>query len=313
MEFPDYYQSLRLDRSATAEDVKKAYRKLARKFHPDVSKEPDAEERMREVNEAYAVLSDPEKRAAYDQIGQAGHPGQEFQPPPDWGAGFEFSGNDAQGVGAEEFSEFFSSLFGRAPRGASAAGGHRMRGSDHHARVLVDLADVFQGATRSISLRGARLDEAGRVVSEERELQVAIPKGLVEGQLIRLAGQGGPGIGGAKAGDLYLEVRFSPDPRYRVEGRDVYQSVPVTPWEAALGAEIDVTTPSGMVQVRVPAGSQSGRKLRLKGQGIPGNPPGALYLELQVVLPPANTEKARKHYETMARDMAFNPRAGSGG
>ena len=313
MEFRDYYQSLGLERSATADEVKKAYRKLARKYHPDVSKESDAEKRMREVNEAYAVLSDPEKRAAYDQIGQARRAGQEFQPPPDWGAGFEFSGDDGAGASAEEFSEFFSSLFGGRRRRAPAAGGHRMRGSDHHARVMVDLADVYHGATRSISLRGARLDKDGRVVSEERVLQVAIPKGMMEGQQIRLAGQGGPGIGGAAAGDLYLEIRFSPDARYRVEGRDVYQSVPVAPWEAALGGEIDVPTPGGTVQVKVPAGSQAGRKLRLKGQGIPGNPPGALYLELQVVLPPANTERARQHYETMARDMAFNPRAGSGG
>src|SRR5690606_38286339 len=309
MEFRDYYRDLGVERDATADDIKKAYRKLARKYHPDVSKEPDAEERMRAVNEAYAVLSDPEKRAAYDQIGQAGHAGQEFHPPPDWGAGFEFSGGDGQGLGAEEFSEFFSSLFGRAPRGAPAAGGHRMRGSDHHARVMIDLADVYQGATRSISLRGARIDESGRVVSEERTLQVAIPKGLVEGQHIRLAGQGGPGIGGAKPGDLYLEVRFTPDDRYRVEGRDVHQSVAVTPWEAALGAEIDVPTPSGTVRVKVPAGSQSGRKLRLKERGIPGNPAGSLYLELRVVLPPASTERARKLYETMAREMAFDPRA----
>jgi len=178
---------------------------------------------------------------------------------------------------------------------------------------MVDLADVYQGATRSISLRGARLDDTGRVVTEERVLEVAIPKGLMEGQHIRLAGQGGPGIGGAGAGDLYLEVRFAPDDRYRVEGRDVYQSVPVSPWEAALGAEIDVATPSGTVQVKVPAGSQAGRKLRLKGQGIPGNPPGALYLELKIVLPPANTERARKLYETMAREMAFDPRAARGG
>ncbi len=313
MEYRDYYQELGVERDASADEIRKAYRKLARKYHPDVSKEPDAEDRMRAVNEAYAVLSDPEKRAAYDQIGMAGHAGEEFRPPPDWGAGFEFSGHPGQGVGAEEFSEFFSSLFGRAPRGASAAGGHRMRGSDHHARVMVDLADVYEGATRSISLRGARIDDSGRVVSEERTLQVAIPKGIVEGQHIRLAGQGGPGLGGGPPGDLYLEVHFTPDERYRVEGRDVYQSVPVAPWEAALGAEIDVSTPSGTVQVKVPPGSQAGRKLRLRGRGIPGNPPGSLYLELKLVLPPANTERARKLYETMAREMAFDPRAASGG
>lgn len=311
MEFRDYYTDLGVERDATADEIKKAYRKLARKYHPDVSKEPDAEERMRAVNEAYAVLSDPEKRAAYDQVGQAAHAGQEFRPPPDWGAGFEFSGDPFEGAGAEEFSEFFSSLFGRAPRGA-AGGGHRMRGSDHHARVLVDLADVYEGATRTITLRGARLDESGQVVGQERTLQVAIPRGVVEGQHIRLAGQGGPGIGGGPPGDLYLEVRFAPDERYRVDGRDVYQTVAVAPWEAALGAEIDVPTPSGTVSVKVPPGSQSGRKLRLKGRGIPGNPPGSLYLELRVVLPPASTERARKLYETMAREMAFDPRAGRG-
>ena len=310
MEFRDYYKDLGVARDATPEEIKKAYRKLARKYHPDVSKEPDAEARMRAVNEAYAVLSDPEKRAAYDQVGQAARAGQEFRPPPDWGAGFEFSGGPFDDLGAEEFSEFFSSLFGRAPRGGARA--RRMRGGDHHARVMVDLADVYHGATRTITLRGARLDENGRMVSQERTLQVAIPKGVVEGQHIRLAGQGGPGIGGGPPGDLYLEVRFTPDERYRVDGRDVYQTVPVTPWEAALGAEIEVTTPAGAVNVKVPPGSQTGRKLRLKGMGIPGNPPGSLYLELRVVLPPANTERARKLYESMAREMPFDPRAAKG-
>lgn len=312
MEFRDYYDSLGVAKAASADEIKKAYRRLARKYHPDVSKEADAERRMREVNEAYAVLSDPEKRAAYDALGERHRAGQEFQPPPDWGAGFEFSGAGPAGADAEEFSDFFASLFGRMPRGGARTGTHRMRGNDHHARVMVDLHDVYHGATRPISLRAARLDESGHVVTEERLLQVQIPKGLVEGQQIRLAGQGGPGIGGGAAGDLYLEVHFSPDPRYRVQGRDVYQTVPVAPWEAALGAEIEVPTPSGAVQVRVPAGSQAGRKLRLKGRGIPGEPPGSLYLELAVVLPPADTEQARRLYETMAREMAFDPRRATG-
>lgn len=312
MEFHDYYQSLGVSKAASADEIKKAYRRLARKYHPDVSKEADAERRMREVNEAYAVLSDPEKRAAYDALGERHRAGQEFQPPPDWGAGFEFSGAGPAGADAGEFSDFFASLFGRMPRGGARAGTHRMRGNDHHARVMVDLHDVYHGSTRPISLRAARLDESGHVVTEERLLQVQIPKGLVEGQQIRLAGQGGPGIGGGAAGDLYLEVHFSPDPRYRVQGRDVYQTVPVAPWEAALGAEIEVPTPSGAVQVRVPAASQAGRKLRLKGRGIPGEPPGSLYLELAVVLPPADTEKARRLYETMAQEMAFDPRRATG-
>jgi curved DNA-binding protein len=183
-----------------------------------------------------------------------------------------------------------------------------MRGGDHHARILIDLADAYHGATRTIALRAAKQDASGHVVTEERALNVRIPKGVKEGQHIRLAGQGSPGMGGAPAGDLYLEVQFSPDPRYRLEGRDVNQTVPIAPWEAALGASIEVPTPSGNVQVKVPAGSQAGRKLRLKGRGIPGDPPGDLYLVLDVVLPSAESDKARQIYETMARELAFNPR-----
>jgi len=312
MEFRDYYKTLGVSRSAQADEIKKAYRKLARKYHPDVSKEPDAAERMIELNEAYAALSDPEKRAAYDALGNRYGAGQEFQPPPDWNAGFEFTDDGQAGAGAEDFSEFFSNLFGRRRRGA-AGGEHRMRGADHHARILVDLHDAYHGATRSISLRGARVDDTGRVVAEERVLNVRIPKGIREGQQIRLAGQGSPGLAGGSAGDLYLEVHFTPDARYRVEGRDVHATVPVAPWEAALGAEIEVPTPSGPVQVSVPAGSQTGRKLRLKGRGIPGDPPGSLYLELQLVLPAADTDRARELYKTMAREMAFDPRRATGG
>ena len=307
MEFKDYYQVLGVEKTAPADEIKKAYRKLARKFHPDVSKEPDAEKRMKEVNEANAVLSDPEKRAAYDQLGSRWQTGQDFQPPPGWDAGFEFSGDGAHGAQAADFSDFFASLFGRTGRDRGT-GGYQMRGGDHHAKILIDLPDAYHGATRTITLRAAKLDASGRVVTEERTLNVQIPKGVKEGQHIRLAGQGSPGVGGGPAGDLYLEVHFSPDPRYRVEGRDVYETVPVAPWEATLGATIEVPTPSGNVQVKVPAGSQAGRKLRLKGRGIPGNPPGDLYLVLDVVLPPADTDKARQIYETMARELAFNPR-----
>ncbi len=307
MEFKDYYQVLGVEKSAPADEIKKAYRKLARKYHPDVSKEADAEKRMKEVNEAYAVLSDPEKRAAYDQLGSRWQTGQDFQPPPGWDAGFEFSGDGAHGAQAADFSDFFASLFGRAGRD-SGTGDYQMRGGDHHAKILIDLSDAYHGATRTITLRAAKLDASGHVVTEERTLNVQIPKSVKEGQHIRLAGQGSPGMGGGPAGDLYLEVHFSPDPRYRVEGRDVYETVPVAPWEATLGASIEVPTPSGNVQVKVPAGSQAGRKLRLKGRGIPGNPPGDLYLVLEVVLPPADTDKARQIYQTMARELAFNPR-----
>jgi len=313
VEFRDYYQILGVDKAATADEIKKAYRRMARKYHPDVSKEPDAEARMKEVNEANAVLSDPEKRAAYDQLGSRYHSGQEFHPPPDWDAGFEFSGAGPFGRGpydseSAEFSDFFSSLFGQMGRRGRGAGGYQMPGEDHHAKVLIDLRDAYEGATRAITLRSPQQDEQGRVIMQEHTLNVRIPRGVKEGQHIRLAGQGSPGMGGGSAGDLFLEVHFKPDPHYRVEQRDVYRTVPVTPWEAALGASIEAPTPSGNVQVKVPAGSQTGRKLRLKGRGIPGEPAGDLYLVLEVVLPPANSDKARQLYETMAQELAFNPR-----
>lgn len=312
MEFKDYYQILGVPREATAEEVKKAFRKLARKYHPDVSKEADAEARMQELNEANAVLSDPEKRAAYDQLGRGYQPGQDFQPPPDWDAGFEFSGRGFAPGEAADFSDFFAELFGRMGGARGFAQGQRAhfqaRGEDHHAKVLLDLEDAFTGATRQISLRAPRTDAQGRVTLDTRTLNVKIPQGVYAGQIIRLTGQGAPGSGGAAAGDLMLEVRFRPHARFRAQGRDLYLSLPVAPWEAALGAVVAVALPQGSVKVRIPEGAQSGRQLRVRGKGIPGTPPGDLLLDLQVVLPPAATAKARALYETMARELAFDPR-----
>ncbi len=325
MEFKDYYKTLGVARDANADDIKKAYRKLARKYHPDVSKEPDAAARMAEVNEANAVLSDPEKRAANDQLGRsAPHgAGQDFRAPPNWDAGFEFTGGPqgAGGMDSAQFSDFFEELFGRARgqhagTGAGPAAGRArgQRGGDHHARIELDLQDAYHGAERMLSLRGARLDGEGRLVNEERQLQVTIPKGVRAGQLIRLAGQGAPGLGGAPAGDLFLEVQFKPDARWRAEERDVYQSVPLAPWEAELGGAIEVTTPGGQtVEVTVPARWKPGRKLRLKERGIPASTPGDLYLELQVVLPPAATEAQQQAWRELARAYpSFNPRSAQG-
>ena len=310
MEFKDYYQTLGVARGASADEVKKAFRKLARKYHPDVSKEADAEARMQDVNEAYAVLSDPEKRAAYDQLGRGYQPGQDFRPPPGWDAGFEFSGHGFSPHEAAGFSDFFSELFGHmggAPRGARSAG-FRAQGEDHHAKVLLDLEDAFAGATRQISLRVPQVDAQGRVHLATRTLNVKIPRGVRAGQVIRLAGQGAPGAGGAPAGDLLLEVQFRPHPHLRAEGRDLHLTLALAPWEAALGAVVSVDLPGGAVKVRVPEGAQSGRQLRVRGHGLPSDPPGDLLLDLQVVLPPADSPKARELYETMARELAFEPR-----
>jgi curved DNA-binding protein len=309
MEFKDYYKILGVERTATADDIKGAYRKLARKYHPDVSKESGAEARFKEIGEAYNVLHDPEKRAAYDQLGARWQPGQEFTPPPDWGAGFEFTRGTVSPEEAVEFSDFFSSLFGQFGRQAQSA---HAPGEDHHAKIFIEIEDAYTGATRGITLRAPHLDAQGRVVLRERTLNVQIPKGLREGQLIRLAGQGAAGIGGAPPGDLYLEVHFAPHSLYRVEARDVFLTLPLAPWEAALGATVNTPTPTGVVEVKIPPGSQSGRKLRLKGRGIPDQPAGDLYLVLEVVLPTADTESAQRIYHTMARELAFNPRQALG-
>ncbi|MDV6342247.1 DnaJ C-terminal domain-containing protein [Nitrosomonas sp. Is35] len=313
MEFKDYYKTLGVSRDATAEEIKKSFRRLARKYHPDVSKETDAEHKMQEINEANAVLSDPEKRAAYDQLGQGGfQPGSDFQPPPGWDSNFEFRGRGFNGAQAADFSDFFAELFGGGMGAGTRHTHQRKRGEDHHAKIMLDLEDSYHGTTRSLTLRMPKLDDQGRTVLAEHTLNVRIPKGVHAGQVIRLAGQGGPGHAGEAAGDLFLEVHFKPHSRYRIENKDVYATLPVAPWEAMLGATIKIPVPDGQVEVRVPENSQSGRKLRLKGRGIPAATPGDLYLVLEVVLPPATGEKERTFYQTMAQELAFNPRQNLG-
>jgi curved DNA-binding protein len=311
MEYRDYYKIIGVERDATQDAIKRAYRKLARKYHPDVSKEPDAEARFKEVGEAYEVLKDPEKRAAYDQLGANWKAGQEFHAPPDWDAGFEFRGGGFAGGDGSAFSDFFESLFGRGFQGAQQArqSGFHPRGEDHHAKVLVDLEDAWRGATRQITLQLPQVDPQGRLHTRERVLNVRIPAGVRQGQRIRLAGQGASGPGAGPAGDLYLEIEFRPHPFYRVADRDLYLELPVAPWEAALGATAKVPTPAGTVDLKIPAGSGSGRKLRLKGRGIPGQPPGDLYVELKVALPAADNAAAQALYRKMQQELDFNPRA----
>lgn len=317
MEYKDYYKILGVSRGASADEIKKAYRKLARKYHPDVSKEKDAEPRFKEINEANEVLQDPDKRAAYDQLGPDWQQGQAFRPPPGWGqgGGFRRSTSSAEFSDGADFSDFFSSLFGRS-RGGMGSGhaseAFRGRGQDHEARVTIELDDSFTGATRSVTLRVPEVDDEGVRRERLRELQIRIPKGIRAGQKIRLAGQGGPGFGGAQAGDLLLEVEFAPNRIYRPDGRDLHVTLPVTPWEAALGATVKAPTPGGIVEVSLPEGTQPGRKLRLKGRGIPGDPAGDAYLTIEIVTPPADTPRAREIYESMAREMPFDPRRALG-
>jgi curved DNA-binding protein len=319
MEFKDYYKVLGVERTASDDEIKKAFRRLARKYHPDISKAPDAAVRMQELNEAHEVLRDKEKRAAYDRVGQGTQGGQPFQPPPGWDSGFEFSGGPGDFGDAADHSDFFEALFGAARRGSGRGRPGRgfdearpRRGQDHHAKIVVPLEDTFRGATRELTLHSPEMDAAGQIALHERTLQVAIPKGIRAGQQIRLAGQGSPGFGDGARGDLYLEIEFAPHALWRVDGRDLYFTLRVAPWEAALGAAVKVPTPDGTVEMNVPAGSQTGRKLRLRGRGIPGSTPGDFYVMLEVVLPPASDDKARAAYRQMATDLAFDPRAKPG-
>jgi len=326
MEFRDYYKVLGVERAASAEQIKAAYRRLARKYHPDVSKELNAEARFKEMQEAYEVLKDPEKRAAYDELGTNWKAGEQFRPPPDWGSGFEFSGGAGRAGGSrrgagrgwsgagggdgafaeQDFSDFFSSLFGGgSPFGRGAGGAAR----DHHARVALELEEAYRGTTRTLELRRPDVKPGGSVEFRTHTVRVTIPAGVTEGQLIRLAGQGAPAARGGRAGDLYLEVHLQPHRLFALEGRDVTLTFPVAPWEAALGASVTVPTLGGSVEMHIPAGAQSGQKLRLRGRGLPGQPPGDQYVQLKVVLPPANSPQAKALYEEMRGKLNFDPRA----
>jgi curved DNA-binding protein len=309
MKFKDYYETIGVPHTATQDEIQRAYRKLARKYHPDVSKEVDAEARFKELGEAYAVLKDPEKRAAYDQVGRGAQAGQDFKPPPGWDAGFEFGGRDFSSGAGMDYSDFFESLFGQQT-GRTQRPSMHARGKDHHAKVLIDLEDAYRGAMRSITLRVPVVDEAGRVIMRERKLDIRIPRGIRSGQHLRLAGQGEPGIGDGPVGDLYLEIDFNPHSRFRVDGCDVFFDLPLSPWEAALGCSLTIPTPEGSVKISVPAGSAAGRQLRLKGKGIPGNPPGDLYAVLAIELPPAVSESEKQAYRSLSDAFTnFNPRA----
>jgi curved DNA-binding protein len=321
--FQDYYQTLGVNRAASQDEIRRAYRKLARKYHPDVNKAKDAEEKFKQVNEAYEVLKDPEKRKLYDQLGANWKAGQEFRPPPGWeNVHFEFRGSP----GAEEFdlgggfSDFFEMLFGgrRSAMGGGGAGGRAakatwsMAGQDHEAEITVRLEDSYYGATRTITLQGQEVDDQGRLRTTSRTYDVRIPAGVTDGSRIRLAGKGGPGIGGGSPGDLFLKARIEPHPRFRVDGHDLQVEVPVTPWEAALGATVEVPVVEGTANLKIPPGIQSGQKLRLRGKGLPRRDDrrGDLFAMVKIVVPKTLTERERELFAEMAKVSGFNPRRG---
>ncbi len=303
MQFKDYYETLGVKPDATDAEIKSAYRRLARKYHPDVSKESGAEEKFKAVNEAYEALRDSSRRKAYDQLRAGGYrSGDDFHgPPPSWQRGPGFDA-EAEPFADENFGDFFESLFGGRAGGRAGAGraGPR-RGRDLHAQIEVDLGTAYHGGRERISLRDG---------SGERTLEVKIPAGIAPGQQIRLAGQGYAGAGGGPAGDLILEVGLREDPRFKLEGRNVLVDLPVAPWEAALGATVAVPTLGGTVELRIPAGSDSGRKMRLRGRGWPGRTPGDQIVTLEVRVPKPETERQRALYEEMAKAFdGFDPRA----
>lgn len=290
MQFKDYYAELGVDPGASADEIKKAYRRLARKYHPDVSKEPGAEERFKAINEAYEALRDPNRRSAYDELKHNYRAGQEFRPPPGWSP---FDGEAGVDLGHSGFSDFFESLFGDISRRRGGGTRGPARGRDQRAQVQVPLTIARNGGSQRITLS----DSDGRT----RTLEVNIPAGLRPGQVIRLAGQGAAGTGSGPRGDLLIEVQFEPDPRFRIEReRDLVHVLTLWPWEAALGCERSVPTLGGSVSLKIPPGSGSGRRLRLRGLGL-GQPPGDQYVEVAIRVPAATTEQQKAAWETLAR------------
>lgn len=314
MEFRDYYDTLGIDRKATPDEIKRAYRRLARKYHPDVSKEPDAETRFKEMKEAYEVLKDPEKKAAYDQFGENWKTGQQFEPPPQWDRDFTFDQGGYENVDPAGFSDFFEELFRQRGRGQGFEStdfrSGPQQGENINAQISIPLEDAFQGTTRQISLDIPELDDAGRVTRKRRTLNVTIPKGIKAGQRIRLEKQGAPGLGGGtRKGDLFLKVDFEKHPVFDVDGRNVHLKLPITPAEAVLGRTVQTPTLGGAVDLKIPPGSSSGKQLRLKGRGLPGTPPGDQYVELQVVIPKEISDEERELYQQLDKVESFNPRA----
>jgi curved DNA-binding protein len=308
--YQDYYQTLGVDKSASQAEVQRAYRKLARKFHPDINTSGDAEEKFKQINEAYEVLGDPDKRKKYDQVGSS------------WNEDFDFHG----GHGADEmhfsfrsddpgqFSDFFQNLFGGGwgyrRSGDMEEGVRRRRGEDHQATIEITLQDAFQGSKKTVELERIDFDPGGIPARLRKRYDITIPRGVTDGSLIRLAGQGGAGSGGGPEGDLYLKVRILPDPQFGVRDHDLITSVDITPWEAALGAKIQLATIDGRINLAVPPGTQSGQTLRLRGKGMPINEgtSGDLLVNVRIVVPPHLSASEKHLFEELSRESRFTPR-----
>jgi len=324
VKFRDYYEILGVPRTATQDEIQRAYRKLARKLHPDVNKASDAEEKFKELGEAYEVLKDPEKRQKYDQLGAHWKDGQDFRPPPGWEAHFDFGRGAGPGGGGFEwtdaggFSDFFEALFGGAGGFRQARGGGprpgavwRQDGADQEATIKISLEDAYHGATKSIGLQSQNLTPDGRVSLQEKNYEVKIPAGILPGQKIRLSGQGGEGVGGGRRGNLYLKVEIEPHPIYRLEGRDLYMDLAITPWEAVLGTELQISTLSGPLTLKVPPGTQNGKKLRFRGKGMPSakGTAGNLYAVINIMVPTKPSKREEELFAELAKASNFNPRS----
>lgn len=326
MQFQDYYETLGVGRSASPDEIKKAYRNLSKKFHPDRNKTSDAEDKFKQVNEAYEVLKDPEKRRRYDQVGSGMHHGEEFRPPQGWqNVDFNFGGGmGGGGSGPVGFSDFFESLFGGADAGGFGGdvrtrsrdpfAGQRARprrGRTSEAEITISLEDAYHGGTRQVTLQQTEVGPDGGRRTAQRTFSVKIPPGTTTGTKIRLAGQGSPGLGGGSAGDLLLKVRIGEHPIFSVDGHNLTARLPVTPWEAALGGKVSFQTLDGEVKLSLPPGSQSGRKLRLKGKGLPRKQDerGDLELEISIRVPKELTDEEKALFEKLAEVSRFNPRA----
>jgi curved DNA-binding protein len=310
MEFKDYYKIMGVTKDASAEEIKKTYRKLARKYHPDVSKEAGAETKFKDVNEAYDVLKDPEKRKAYDQMGSQWQGGQQFNPNDfDFNQFKDYQGfqGNSMGGGGEEFGDFFEHLFGGRQRTKRS---RAVNGENAHVTMHIGLEDAFSGTTKTIHFTLNEPGADGQMHQVPKTLKIKIPAGVMEGQQIRLTGQGSKGINGGQVGDLYIKIHLKPHQLFHIENRDIYLTVPITPWEAGLGASIDVPTLAGNVNVKIPAGTRSGQKLRLKDKGLKGKTEtGSQFLELQIQAPKAETDEQKQLYQKMQELFNFNPRA----